>query len=61
VAPGPIPLPFATDQVLLVLRADGYMPQNAWVIPDRDQTLDVHLASKAKAVATANPPTRTTS
>jgi serine/threonine-protein kinase len=51
VAPGPIQLPRAADELVLTLRADGYVTASAKIRPDADRALEIHLVKKTTAAA----------
>ena len=49
-APGPLKLVRGSDDVQLVLRADGFVDKSATVVPDGDKTLSLSLDKKPVAV-----------
>jgi len=50
-APGPVQLAQAKEPIVLVLKADGYVPLSRSVVPDHDQTLALALTKKPRAAS----------
>ncbi len=58
VAPGPIQLARAEEDLVLTLRADGFVTASATVRPDADRALDVRLVRKGRAAPPPHVPPR---